>query len=1088
MRLNRFNSLCTFLPGMLLFICLLSACGGGGGGGSSGGGGGGNQAPTANAGTDRTVTTGDSVSLNGSGSSDPEGDPLTYIWQKTGGPAVALSGVSTVTATFTAPAVGAGGEDIVFTLTVVDTGGLLDSDTVTIHVDPPGGGGGLAPTANAGADLSVTAGDSVTLDGTASSDPESGSLTYNWSLTSGPAVILVGATTATATFTAPDVSAGGENIVFTLIVADPGGLFDSDTVTVHVDPFIGNRGPVAAATSNGSAVAEDTLVLDGSQSTDPDGDSLVYSWQQTGGTEVTLAGASTATAYATAPTPAGGEEDLKFELTVTDPDGLSSKAAVTVHLSAVATSGPVTTVGLIDAAVADGTITAEKGLTYKVFAAFGDNRLPLTYRGKERDLVDATGIMTEAAQKYESLSVEAKEAIYPFLLPPYVANSWYYLYGRQLPRTGRMGRVTSRTGGVVGAPNWKWLTNGKFKIWYDDDLEVTNADGTTVPFSELAEGVFDAVGGTIWGKLQDLMEKEPLSDAGVNPPALPSPDYGYKPGNMDASGALDIVLAHGMNASGYTHPYKEAPTPTFITLDAVMWPIGDEKTPGLIQIAAHELMHSWQFSYPKKEDPLTYYWVMEATAAWAEDYTYPDANSENRYAAFYLDTARLPADDQTSFRQYGLYTAFSYWTNGDTAKAPPSVVKKIWENAGTMSSIDSVDESTPLPIPIDGLPHQFTSFFERFWTDSLVAAWNRGEDGYFFKKDKLTAGAKVSPNRTTTVMLAGASDKVYFLDDLDGSGTLELPYLSGRYYHFIFTDDTARTVMINDGLRVKLDLMETSDGTMVYSGPPVVPDESNPLVDPVEGAEWRILTKIDGVWSEWRPPMTIPGQSLYGTMPGMVTFCRDAKAERVQELVIVLANSAPDKSIVVKPPATAPLVLVTNQACYGWEGTFTARQEGAYQESTTAHVTWGRVKDVMPQYDPYGTLPPGPFIIKTSAFSTSISGGDGECTYSGSDAWSWSAGGSSSDAPDAGLEMLHQARSGKMYRGYDGSGTAGAHEVTYTITCPDFTGTATTIPSWWKASSDSSVPTVGGDGTTLKGSVQYGDTLYEWDLRAIREN
>lgn len=960
-----------------------------------------------------------------------------------------------------------------------------------------GGGGGdgpdltgnHAPAAAAGADRSVTGGDAVALDGSGSTDQDGDALTYAWTQTGGAGVELSGASAARATFTAPNAEA---DLTFTLLVTDAGGLFDTDTVTVHVVPPAGNRAPVAAAGPAQAAAEGDAIVLDGSQSSDPDGDSLAYAWSQTAGTAVALSDPAAATAYATAPAPAGGAEDLVFELTVTDPDGLAATASVTVHVGAAASVEiSPTTVGLIDDAVAAGTLTEVQGLTYKVFAVFGDDRLPAGYRGTEPDLASGTGIMTELALKYDTLSQAAKEEVYPFLLPPYVENSWYNRYPRPLPRTGRAGRV-SRTAAAVGAPSWKWVTNGKVKVWYDEDLQINHADGSSTTFQELAEGILDAVGGTIWPKLEQLMEKEPPSDAGVAPPALPSPDYGYKPGSLDASGALDIVLAHGMNASGYTHPYKTThPTPTFITIDAVMWPLGDEKTPGLVQIAAHELMHSWQFSYSKKENPLSYYWVMEATAAWTEDYVYPDANSEDRYAAWYLDTTRLPADDQTGFRQYGLYTAFSYWTNGDTAKAPPTMVKRVWENADTMSSIEAVDESHPLPaeLPTDALPHQFTSFFERFWTDALVAAWNRGADGYFFKKDKLTNGARVSPNKTTAVTLGGQADKVYFLDDLDGSGALELPYLSGRYYHFVFPEDSARTVVINDGLRTKLELMADNDGTLVYAGEPVLPDDSNPLLDPVEGAEWRILTKIDGVWAEWRPPFTIPGQSLYGTMPGMVSFCRDAKAERLQELVIILANSAPDKSIVVKPPELPPLVLVSNLACYGWEGTFTsapAAGASGLQESTTAQVTWGRVREVMPQYDREGTLPPGPFVFKSGSFSTRISGRDGDCAYSGGDAWTATAG-DTENGPDAALGMLHQARGGHMYRAYDGYGTAGAHEVSYTITCPDFTDTSTITPSWWSASPDGELPSVSSDGTTIQGSSQSGDTRYEWNLRAVRE-
>jgi hypothetical protein len=1032
------------------------------------------------------VAAGDAVTLDGSTSSDPEAGALSYAWAAVSGPAVTLAGASTATATFTAPSVASPGEDLVFELTVTDGAGLTHSRTVTVHVAPRSN---LAPVARPGDDQSVMTGDAVTLDGSTSSDPEAGALSYAWAAVSGPGVTLAGASTAAATFTAPGVAAPGADLVFELTVTDGAGLSDSKTVTVHVAPR-SNRPPVANAGPPQAAVPGDVVVLDGSRSSDPDADTITYSWAQTSGTAATLSNATSATAQATMPALPAGAEGLVFALTVTDSSGLSSTASVTVSLAPTPAGPLATTVGLIDDAVSGGTLTAEKGLTYKVFALFGDPRLPAQYRGSEPDLVGGTGIMAELAATYDSLSVEAKTEVYPFLLPAYVTNSWYDLARRagRLGRVGQVGRVgkVSRTAAAPGAPVWKWVTNGKVKVWYDEDLSVNYADGTSAKFADLAQGVLDAVGGTIWGKLTDLMGKEPPPDAGVAPPALPSADYGYKPGNLDASGALDIVLAHGMNASGYTHPYEAAPTPTFITIDAVMWPLGDEKTPGLIQIAAHELMHSWQFSYKKKEDPLSYYWVMEATAAWTEDYVYPEANSENRYAAWYLDTTRLPADDQTNFRQYGLYTAFSFWTNGDHgggAKAPPSMVKTLWENAETMSSLDAVDGAYPVPDLGYTWPKWMSSFFERFWADALVAAWNRGEQGYFFTKDKLAIGAKVAPNKSTVVTLGGSSDKAYFLDDLDSTGKIELPYLTGRYYHFVFPEDAARTVMFYDGLRTKLELLVGEKDTLVYGGEPIIPT-GDPPIDPADGTEWRLLTKIDGQWNEWTPPWHMPGASLYFGMPAAVYFCRDAKAERLQELVVILVNSSPDKDRVVKPLETASLLLVSNMGCWGWDGQITADDApvGGHQTVTTAQVKYRRAQDVDGTI-PAGVLPPGPFLLATGNFHTEISGQVDDCTYSGGDTWTDSSMG---DA-NATLGMMPEARDGGYYRKFEGDGSSGAHEVPYHYQCKDVSGDSTTKPIWWQPSPNGVLADVSPDGTVLQGSLKDGDTHYQWNLHSVRE-
>lgn len=88
----------------------------------------GNDAPVANAGPDQIGIPAGQVTLNGSGSFDPEGDQLTYQWIQVSGPNVALAGSNTSTATFNA----ADGQSYGFRLVVKDPQGLQGVATTTV--------------------------------------------------------------------------------------------------------------------------------------------------------------------------------------------------------------------------------------------------------------------------------------------------------------------------------------------------------------------------------------------------------------------------------------------------------------------------------------------------------------------------------------------------------------------------------------------------------------------------------------------------------------------------------------------------------------------------------------------------------------------------------------------------------------------------------------------------------------------------------------------------------------------------------------------------------------------------------------------
>lgn len=105
-----------------------------------GGNGGSNHPPVADAGSDQSVIEGEIVTLNGTASSDPDGDDLTFSWKQTNGASVGLNDVSTVTPSFTAPKV-TNNTLLTFELRVTDGFGGNSTDSVNITVLNTGDGG-----------------------------------------------------------------------------------------------------------------------------------------------------------------------------------------------------------------------------------------------------------------------------------------------------------------------------------------------------------------------------------------------------------------------------------------------------------------------------------------------------------------------------------------------------------------------------------------------------------------------------------------------------------------------------------------------------------------------------------------------------------------------------------------------------------------------------------------------------------------------------------------------------------------------------------------------------------------------------------
>ncbi|MEQ9441467.1 MAG: PKD domain-containing protein, partial [Cyclobacteriaceae bacterium] len=247
-----------------------------------------------------------------SASSDPDGSIAAYAWSWAGGgtasgvnPTVILpTGATTVT------------------LTVTDNADATDTDQVIITVNQPAN---LPPTANAGPDQTVVDEDrngqaSVTLDGSASSDPDGSIDAYAWSWSGGgsatgvnPSVILpTGATTVTLTVTDNAGATASDQVIIT--VNQPANL-----------PPTANAGPNQTVTDTNGNGTED-VTLDGSASADADGsiDAYAWSWED---------GGSASGVSPTVNLPIGA---TTITLTITDNAGATASDQVIITVNAPA--------------------------------------------------------------------------------------------------------------------------------------------------------------------------------------------------------------------------------------------------------------------------------------------------------------------------------------------------------------------------------------------------------------------------------------------------------------------------------------------------------------------------------------------------------------------------------------------------------------------------------------------------------------------------------------------------------------------------------------------------------------------------------
>jgi hypothetical protein len=320
---------------LLLLSTALLGCGGGGGDDSDTGG----STASVNAGIDQSVDETNSFTLNALG--DPTGG--TFAWRQLSGTSITGMPASTASVTLTAPAVKADSV-LVFQVTYTTPAGQNLTDETQVRVLAKN----QAPVAvlqiTQPSILPVAQGLTATVSAASSYDLDADGriVSYAWTQTSGPQVVLTGINTVNVSFVAPLV-ATQQNIELALTITDDEGATGQGSITV---PVRASTQQIIADAGPDQQVREFAEVfLDGSGSRTVGGE-FSCRWSQLKGQTLVLKNPRSCQASFIAPD-ISGTSQLELQLTVTDSNNQNATDTVLVTVSN-AVLGDLPDTGVID--------------------------------------------------------------------------------------------------------------------------------------------------------------------------------------------------------------------------------------------------------------------------------------------------------------------------------------------------------------------------------------------------------------------------------------------------------------------------------------------------------------------------------------------------------------------------------------------------------------------------------------------------------------------------------------------------------------------------------------------------------------------
>lgn len=616
-----------------------------------------------------------------------------------------------------------------------------------------------------------------------------------------------------------------------------------------------------------------------------------------------------------------------------------ASTALNVYRTTGANADP-SSESLIAQALAGGRINAEQALSYRVFALFGDQRLPAEFDGAPSEHPNHL-LLREVSGRLPTLSPAIQNMLVPFLIPPIYAESWRSLSLSQqqplsvpkaAPRSAGRERAAADVTINCFLPQFGGATRTTehFKIWgYFGDGFVGGDDGN--PTSESFTDFIASVVEEVYQSETTLFQRFPLSDA--NEPC------------NGGDGKIDIYLTPldmggRMKAHTAAYPNRCEKVPAYIELNpiamtlslgraTVAHPLARNKQEWK-SVIAHEFAHVLQFGMDRQAACDDYKWLDEATATWVMDHVEPQANFEDgggapasngfarRQGKFFMNylyndhrvsIEKASPESNPELNGYGDYLFFQYLAR----TYQPETIKQIFDATIGMASVEAVASVVDSK---GGMKAIWPDFAQTLWNDTagqVLDYWST-QDGYDIGLAGIYSPAPGQIGASTKLKTLQVDQKgqprasFKLLDNALTADSYEIQPRSLFYEHLKFSDATVHSVYFVNPIAI-------------------IPNNQFMKV--------QAKKKIGGQWQateDW-------------TMEPYKQFCLDKKDERLEELLLIVSNSEVNRSAEqpFRLAKTFPMRISTsNVGCWKWQGTASTVVTDSFfnlDSTTRANVT-----------------------------------------------------------------------------------------------------------------------------------------------------